>query len=61
MKLKQPLTWIKYSRNKRINEIERIFDPKWSIVPISWPPIVVKFATVGVLLFGLTLYESLEI
>ena len=58
MNLKQPLTGIKYSRIKPFNEILRIFGPKWSNATKFWPQDVVKLPPVGVLLFGLTLYES---
>ena len=58
MKLKQSLTGIKYSRSNPFNEILRIFGPKWSNATKFWPQDVVKLPPVGVLLFGLTLYES---
>ena len=58
MKLKQPITGIKYSRNNPFNEILRIFGPKLSNATKFWPQDVVKLSPVGVLLFGLTLYES---
>ena len=58
MKLKQPLTGNKYSRSKPLNEILRIFGPMWSNATKFWPQDVVKLPPVGVLLFGLTLYES---
>ena len=58
MKLKQPLTGIKYSRCNPFNGILRIFGPKWSNATKFWPQDVVKLPPVGVLLFGLTLYES---
>ena len=58
MNLKQPLTGNKYSRGKPFNEILRIVGPKWSNATKFWPQDVVKLPPVGVLLFGLTLYES---
>ena len=61
MKLKRQLTYNKCRWNARIKQILSIFGPKASVATISWPQDVVKSPTVGVLLFGLTLYESLEI
>ena len=61
MKLKEPLTGKSSSRNKPFNQILRIFKPKGSNATKFSPQDVVKFPPVGVLLFGLTLYESHEI
>jgi len=61
MKLKQPLTGNKYRRSARSKQILSIFGPKAAVATISGPQDVAKLPTVGVLLFGLTLYESLEI
>ena len=61
MKLKEPLTGKTSSRNKPFNQILRIFKSKAPNATKFWPPDVVKYPPVGVLLFKLTLYESLEI
>jgi len=62
MKLKQPLTYKKYRRSARPKQISNISDPKLpNAPPIPWPQDVVKLPTVGALLYGLTLYEPLEI
>ena len=54
MKLKQPLAGIKYARDKRIVQFERIFSPKVLRASIPWSEDVARLTIDGVLLCKLT-------